>query len=102
MPFSFFLIPLSSDLITKHGVCVRVLGDLSLVPHDLLHSIAQLVFFSKDNNKCVCVCVCVCACECVCVCECINVLCVCVLLCVCVCVVVHSSTSVLLTPLVMR
>ena len=35
----------------KHGVCIRVLGDLELLPPDVLSSVAQAVNFSRNNNK---------------------------------------------------
>ena len=41
------------ELIDKHGVCVRVLGDLSLLPHDLQKVIATMVNTSKHNTRCV-------------------------------------------------
>ncbi|XP_048578160.1 dehydrodolichyl diphosphate synthase complex subunit DHDDS isoform X2 [Nematostella vectensis] len=39
------------DMIDKHGVCVRVLGDLSMLPDDLQRSIARAVNFSKHNTR---------------------------------------------------
>ena len=41
----------SSDVIMKHGVCIRVLGDLELLPKDVLESVARAVNFSRHNNK---------------------------------------------------
>ncbi|KAK7457286.1 hypothetical protein BaRGS_00039258, partial [Batillaria attramentaria] len=39
------------ELIEKHGVCVRVLGNLSLLPSDVQQIIAEAVNFSKNNNR---------------------------------------------------
>ncbi|XP_006631578.2 dehydrodolichyl diphosphate synthase complex subunit DHDDS [Lepisosteus oculatus] len=36
----------------KHGVCIRVLGDLALLPQDLQELIAQAVLATKTHNKC--------------------------------------------------
>ncbi|KAI7806832.1 dehydrodolichyl diphosphate synthase [Triplophysa rosa] len=36
----------------KHGVCVRVLGDLTLLPLDLQQLIANAVVSTKAHNKC--------------------------------------------------
>ena len=35
----------------KHGVCIRVLGDLELLPPDVLSSVARAVNFSRNNNR---------------------------------------------------
>ena len=35
----------------KYGVCVRVLGDVSLLPEDVRISVARVVDFSKMNSK---------------------------------------------------
>ena len=35
----------------KHGVCIRVLGDLELLPRDVLESVARAVNFSRHNDK---------------------------------------------------
>jgi len=43
-----------SELIMQHGVCIRVLGDLELLPRDVLESIARVVNFSRNNNRWVC------------------------------------------------
>ena len=42
---------LYSDVIMKHGVCIRVLGDLDLLPRDVLESVARAVNFSRNNNQ---------------------------------------------------
>ncbi len=39
------------DLIMKHGVCIRVLGDLELLPPDVLSSVARAVNFSRNNDR---------------------------------------------------
>ncbi|XP_034762571.2 dehydrodolichyl diphosphate synthase complex subunit DHDDS-like isoform X2 [Acipenser ruthenus] len=36
----------------KHGVCIRVLGDLTLLPLDIQKLIAQAVLATKNHNKC--------------------------------------------------
>ncbi|XP_041961736.1 dehydrodolichyl diphosphate synthase complex subunit DHDDS [Alosa alosa] len=36
----------------KHGVCIRVLGDLTLLPLDLQEVIAKAVLATKTHNKC--------------------------------------------------
>ncbi|XP_041089757.1 dehydrodolichyl diphosphate synthase complex subunit DHDDS isoform X3 [Polyodon spathula] len=36
----------------KHGVCIRVLGDLTLLPLDIQKLIAQAVLATKHHNKC--------------------------------------------------
>lgn len=38
-------------MINKHGVCIRVLGNLSLLPLDIQHSIAEAVNYSKHNTR---------------------------------------------------
>lgn len=45
--------PLSSfrDNLEKHGVCIRVLGDLDMLPHDLQQVIAKAVVMTKAHNK---------------------------------------------------
>ena len=35
----------------KHGVRVRVLGDLSLLPKDVLEQVARAVVMSQDNKN---------------------------------------------------
>lgn len=41
------------ELIQKHQVCVRVLGNLTLLPLDIQEQIAECVHFSKDNKRAV-------------------------------------------------
>ncbi|XP_030637808.1 dehydrodolichyl diphosphate synthase complex subunit DHDDS [Chanos chanos] len=36
----------------KHGVCIRVLGDMTLLPYDLQQVIAQAVVATRNHNKC--------------------------------------------------
>ncbi|RVE63010.1 hypothetical protein OJAV_G00162760 [Oryzias javanicus] len=36
----------------KHGVCIRVLGDLNMLPLDLQQLIAKAVLTTRTNNKC--------------------------------------------------
>ena len=40
-----------SDLIMKYGVCIRVLGDLQLLPRDVLESVARAVNLSRNNDQ---------------------------------------------------
>ncbi|XP_046849575.1 dehydrodolichyl diphosphate synthase complex subunit DHDDS-like [Xenia sp. Carnegie-2017] len=40
------------DKIMEHGVCVRVIGDLTLLPPDTRKAVAEVVQYSKDNKKC--------------------------------------------------
>ncbi len=35
----------------KHGVCIRVLGDLELLPRDVVEAVARAVNFTRDNNR---------------------------------------------------
>ena len=35
----------------EHGVCIRVLGDLTLLPPDTCEAVAEVVRFSKNNTK---------------------------------------------------
>ena len=46
----FLLFP-CREMIQKHGVCVRALGDLTLLPEDLQRSVARVVKFSQNNRK---------------------------------------------------
>lgn len=39
------------DKLHENGVCIRVIGNLNLIPKDLRKSIAQAVLMTKDNNK---------------------------------------------------
>ena len=39
------------EFIMKHGVRVRVLGDLSLLPKDVLEQVARAVIMSQDNKN---------------------------------------------------
>lgn len=45
------LSPLIREKLQKHGVCIRVLGDLHLLPLDLQELIAQAVQATKNYNK---------------------------------------------------
>ena len=47
----FFLLFLCREMIKKHGVCVRALGDLTMLPEDLQRSVATVVKFSQNNRK---------------------------------------------------
>lgn len=47
-----FLPPsLFRDNLEKHGVCIRVLGDLNMLPLDLQQLIAKAVLTTKSHNK---------------------------------------------------
>ena len=35
----------------EHGVCIRVLGDLTLLPPDTRKAVAEVVQFTKSNTK---------------------------------------------------
>ena len=39
------------DIIEKHGVCVRVLGNLSLVPEDVREAMKRAVDASRHNTR---------------------------------------------------
>lgn len=39
------------DNLEKHGVCIRVLGDLNMLPLDLQQLIAKAVLTTKSHNK---------------------------------------------------
>ena len=39
------------DMIEKHQVCVRVIGDINLLPKDVQCSIARVVEFSKNFSR---------------------------------------------------
>jgi ditrans,polycis-polyprenyl diphosphate synthase len=39
------------ELIEKHGVCFRVLGNIGLLPRDIQEIIVQAVNMTKHNNK---------------------------------------------------
>lgn len=39
------------DEILKHGVCIRVLGDLTLLPKDVQEVIADVMYISRNNTR---------------------------------------------------
>lgn len=39
------------DKLMEHGVCIRIIGNLSLLPQDIQKLIAQAMILTKDNNK---------------------------------------------------
>lgn len=41
------------DKLMKEGICIRVIGNLSLLPSDLRKLIAEAMLMTKDNNKAV-------------------------------------------------
>ncbi len=41
------------ELINKHGVCVRVLGKIDMLPVDIQRRIAEAMYCSRNNTRCV-------------------------------------------------
>ncbi|XP_023211158.1 dehydrodolichyl diphosphate synthase complex subunit DHDDS-like [Centruroides sculpturatus] len=41
----------SREKIDKYGICVRVLGDINLLPNDIQKAIADVVLYSMHNNS---------------------------------------------------
>ncbi|XP_015599506.1 dehydrodolichyl diphosphate synthase complex subunit DHDDS [Cephus cinctus] len=39
------------EMLMEHGVCIRVIGNLSLLPEDLIQTITKAMYITKDNNK---------------------------------------------------
>ena len=39
------------DLLQKHGVCIRVLGNIKLLPGDIQEMIAEAILLTKNNNR---------------------------------------------------
>lgn len=39
------------DKVKKHGLCVRIIGNLSLLPQNIQKLIAEAMMFTKDHNK---------------------------------------------------
>lgn len=39
------------ELIMKYGVCIRALGDLEMLPSDVLESVARAVNFTRGNSR---------------------------------------------------
>ncbi|XP_050392674.1 dehydrodolichyl diphosphate synthase complex subunit DHDDS isoform X2 [Patella vulgata] len=39
------------EMIEKHGICIRVLGQLTLLPQDIQETIAEAVYFTKHNTR---------------------------------------------------
>jgi ditrans,polycis-polyprenyl diphosphate synthase len=35
----------------ERGVCIRVIGNLSLLPQDIQKLVAQVIILTKDNKK---------------------------------------------------
>ena len=35
----------------EHGVCIRVLGDVELLPYDVQQSVAKAVHMTRNNKK---------------------------------------------------
>ena len=51
MYYIYALLNCSRELIMKYGVRVRVLGDLSLLPKEVLEQVARAVIMSQDNKN---------------------------------------------------
>lgn len=47
----FCLLPAFRENLEKHGVCIRVLGDLHMLPLDLQQLIAKSVLTTKSHNQ---------------------------------------------------
>ena len=45
----FFFV--SRELIQKHKVCIRILGDVELLPVDVQKTIAKAVVLSRNNKR---------------------------------------------------
>ena len=41
------------DMIERNGLCIRVIGNVSLLPKDLQDVISQVVHMTKHHNRCV-------------------------------------------------
>ncbi|XP_064628045.1 dehydrodolichyl diphosphate synthase complex subunit DHDDS-like [Lineus longissimus] len=39
------------ERLKKYDICVRVIGNLSLLPHDIQESIAEAVYYTKDHKR---------------------------------------------------
>lgn len=39
------------DKLMEHGICVRIIGNLSLIPEDICKLIAKAMIMTKDNKK---------------------------------------------------
>ena len=39
------------DMIMKHGVCVKMLGDIDLLPKDIQELVSEAIIMSKDNTR---------------------------------------------------
>ena len=48
---AFVLFFLARDKLMEHGVCIRVIGNLTLLPQDIQKLIAQAMILTKDNSK---------------------------------------------------
>lgn len=35
----------------EHGICVRIIGNLELLPEDLRKLVAEAIIITKNNNK---------------------------------------------------
>lgn len=49
--FLLFAFVFNRDEILKHGVCIRVLGDLTLLPKDVQEVIADVMYISRNNTR---------------------------------------------------
>lgn len=48
---SLFSPTLCRDVLMQHGVCVRVLGDLHMLPRDVMVAVARAVNYTKENTR---------------------------------------------------
>lgn len=39
------------DVIMRHGVCIRVLGDIELLPPDVQQPVAKAVLMTSENDR---------------------------------------------------
>lgn len=49
--FMFYFVFFCRENLEKHGVCIRVLGDLNMLPLDLQQLIAKAVITTRAHNK---------------------------------------------------
>lgn len=49
--FATLFFPAFRENLEKHGVCIRVLGDLNMLPLDLQQLIAKSVLTTKSHNQ---------------------------------------------------
>ncbi|XP_071955958.1 dehydrodolichyl diphosphate synthase complex subunit DHDDS-like [Antedon mediterranea] len=47
----FHRLQAKKEQIRKHGVCIRIIGDINLLPPDLQKLAADIVYFSRNNTR---------------------------------------------------